>query len=365
MAAYYNEFDPFAAAWLRNLIAGGHIAPGDVDERSIIEVQPDDLRGYTQCHFFAGIGGWSYAFRLAGWDDARPVWSGSCPCQPFSAAGKKSKQSDERHLWPHWFRLIRECRPATIYGEQVASAIAAGWWDDVATDLEAENYACAAAVLPACSVGRPHRRDRLWFVADGNSKRLPQGKQATEAARYGHPAQSNGGVMGNAESLGRRQGYPLTGGGIGGNGAGEVTEPFKPGDSPMGNAKHDGWHGRPLSGSDASHVWQQEGAQGTHRTLEPEGTSQPKYVANPSLARLEGFAGDDCPAQGWQKPIRSTPEGDPLEWIACPDGKHRPVKPGLCLLAHGVPNRVGKLRGYGNAIVAQVAAAFIEASGVM
>ena len=87
MPAYYNENNRFAAQWLRNLIAAGDIAPGDVDERSITEVRPDDLRGYTQCHFFAGIGGWSAALRLAGWPDDRPVWTGSCPCQPFSAAG--------------------------------------------------------------------------------------------------------------------------------------------------------------------------------------------------------------------------------------------------------------------------------------
>lgn len=80
MAAYYNEHDAAAAQWLRNLIAMGAIAPGDVDERSITEVQPDDLRGYVQCHFFAGIGGWSLAARLAGWPDDRPLWTGSCPC---------------------------------------------------------------------------------------------------------------------------------------------------------------------------------------------------------------------------------------------------------------------------------------------
>src|SRR5688572_30643871 len=62
---YYNEHDPYAAAWLRNLIAAGHIAPGDVDERSILDVQPADLAGYVQCHFFAGIGVWSHALRLA------------------------------------------------------------------------------------------------------------------------------------------------------------------------------------------------------------------------------------------------------------------------------------------------------------
>jgi len=88
VTAYYNEIDPFAAQWLRNLIAAGHIAPGIVDERSIEDVIPEELEVYTQCHFFAGIGGWSYALRLAGWPDDKKVWTGSCPCQAFSNAGK-------------------------------------------------------------------------------------------------------------------------------------------------------------------------------------------------------------------------------------------------------------------------------------
>jgi len=172
MTAYYNEIDPYAAQWLRNLILQGHLPRGDVDERSIVEVQPDDLHKYTQCHFFAGIGGWPLALRMSGWDDTRPVWTGSCPCQPFSSAGKQNGKSDERHLWPVWFRLIRELRPVTVFGEQVASAIAFGWLDECANDLESEGFAVAAAVLPACSVGAPHRRDRLWFVADNDSRRF-------------------------------------------------------------------------------------------------------------------------------------------------------------------------------------------------
>src|SRR5262245_11153039 len=113
--AYYNEIDPYAAQWLRNLITAGHIAPGDVDERDIRLVRADDLRGYTQCHFFAGIGVWSYALRLAEWPDEEPVWTGICPCQPFSQAGGRGGFEDERHLWPDWKRLISESRPHHVF----------------------------------------------------------------------------------------------------------------------------------------------------------------------------------------------------------------------------------------------------------
>jgi len=172
MAAYYNEFDPFAANWLRELIKEGLIADGVVDERSIKDVQPGDLRGFTQHHFFAGIGGWSYALRLAGWPDDKAVWTGSCPCQPFSAAGLELGADDERHLWPEFLRLISERTPSVVFGEQVSRAIGHGWLDTVANDLEAKGYAVAAAVLPACSVGAPHTRYRIFFVADADGPRL-------------------------------------------------------------------------------------------------------------------------------------------------------------------------------------------------
>ena len=106
MAAYYNEIDPFKAEILREAISADAIAPGDVDERSIADVQPTDLVGYAQCHFFAGGGFWSLALRNAGWPDKQPVWTGSCPCPSFSAAGKGQGFDDPRHLWPHWARLI-------------------------------------------------------------------------------------------------------------------------------------------------------------------------------------------------------------------------------------------------------------------
>ena len=81
MTAYYNENDKYAAQWLRNLIAAGHLPDGVVDDRSIEDVCADELREFDQCHFFAGIGGWPYALRLAGVPDDASVWTGSCPCR--------------------------------------------------------------------------------------------------------------------------------------------------------------------------------------------------------------------------------------------------------------------------------------------
>lgn len=168
MRNYYNENDPNAAAWLENLISVGAIPLGDVDRRSIRDVQPGDLDGYTQCHFFAGIGGWSLALRLAGWPDDRPVWTGSCPCQPFSSAGRQRGEADERHLWPVFGALIDECRPASVFGEQVASKLGREWLASVRSDLERMAYAVGAADLCAAGVGAPQIRQRLYWVGYAN-----------------------------------------------------------------------------------------------------------------------------------------------------------------------------------------------------
>jgi DNA (cytosine-5)-methyltransferase 1 len=289
MATYYNEIDPYAAQWLRNLIQAGHIAIGDVDERSIADVRANDLHGYTQAHFFAGVGGWSYALRLAGWPDDRPVWTGSCPCQPFSAAGKGAAADDERHLWPAWASLIAECGPGTIFGEQVEAAIGWGWLDAVFSDLEAQGYACGSAVLPACGVGAPHIRQRLWFVAD------------TDAARCGAGRSSEAGDGRDAARI-KPSGLCADGG------VGDAQQP--------GLERH------------AGH--EQNGHQpGRH------GTDESGSITTTSWA---------------------------CDWLPCTDGKARPVEPGTFPLAHGIPGRVGRLRAYGNAIIAPLAAEFIKAS---
>src|SRR5258708_1142640 len=176
--AYYNEIDPLKAEVLREAIKAGAIALGDVDERSIADVESGDLVGYTQCHFFAGGGFWSLALRWAGWPDDWPVWTGSCPCPSFSAAGKGGGFGDPRQLWPDWDRLIDQSRPAIVFGEQSDDAIGFGWLDLVQTDLEAKAYSIGAVVFGAHSVGAGHIRQRLYFVADSEEFRRRGGGNA-------------------------------------------------------------------------------------------------------------------------------------------------------------------------------------------
>jgi len=208
---YYNDNDPRSAAWLRELIKHNVIPPGDIDERSIIDVTGSDLTGYTQVHMFAGIGGWAEALRLAGVNPEIHLWTGSCPCQPFSCAGKRKGEKDSRHLWPEFYRLIRECKPDLIFGEQVEAAIGKGWLDGVFADLETEGYTCGAAVLGAHSAGAPHIRQRLYWVADSTSIRCQSHGKLDARERMGSEQEgsyitenSNFGGMDYSISDGRR-----------------------------------------------------------------------------------------------------------------------------------------------------------------
>ena len=314
---YYNEIDPYAAQWLRNLIDAGHIAPGIVDERSITDVKPADLAGYTQCHFFAGIGVWSHALRQSGWPDSRPVWTGSCPCQPFSTAGNQKGTADERHLWPVWFNLIRECRPPVVFGEQVEAAIRHGWLDLVQTDLEREDYACGAVGIPAAGVGAPHIRQRLYFVANATSKRRYERFELESNGRAGEAKQN--GLGGEFDELADDIDAGLQGRLPGGA--------YERRQDQHGHAGRDG------------------AVSGLANTQSDRGNTVRGVFAGPHKSESLGMPNfwADC------------------DWLSCRDGKYRPVEPSTFPLAHGATARVGRLRAYGNAIVPQAAQALIEA----
>ncbi len=208
---YYNENNSHAAQWLRNLVARELIPDGDVDERSIADVQPGDLTGYTHCHFFAGIGGWAEALRLARWSPSRPVWTGSCPCQPLSVAGPRTGHLDQRHLWPVFYRLIAECQPPSIFGEQSASKDGREWLSGVRLDLEKAGYACGAANLCAASKGAPHPRQRAYWVAyaDGGN---PSAERLQRSRKHGQLAQDGRCAQGMANARHQPAGRPARSG---------------------------------------------------------------------------------------------------------------------------------------------------------
>lgn len=337
--AYYNEIDPFAAAWLRQLIAANLIAPGDVDERSILDVRPADLRDYTQCHFFAGIGVWSYALRLAGWPDDRAVWTGSCPCQPFSTAGKGEGFTDERHLWPAFFHLIDSQRPNVIFGEQVASADGLAWLDLVQADLEGTHYTSWAVDLCAASVGAPHIRQRLWWIAECLDD-APRGRRVRRrrTARKDGSKTFHHGVASNLADAD----LPVKPRQRGDRGKIQAAKWLRNrpadsgGDDFMAHASGAGFSVGQIPKIGPGNLWH-EG-----KTLAPNSVS-------------DGHAGGPGPLNGlWRD----------ADWLFCRDGNWRPVEPGTFPLAHGASARVGRLRGYGNAINAvlasEVIGAFIE-----
>lgn len=298
---YYNEWDKGAAAWLRELINNKLIPYGYVDERSITEVTPSDLEGFTQCHFFAGIGGWPLALQLAGVPESTRLWTGSPPCQPFSVAGQSRGFDDERHLAPAFLRLIRECKPELLFGEQVAAAIGKHWLDFVFLNLEEKGYTCGAAVLPACSVGAPHKRERLFFGAH----------------RLAHSSSFSDNKRSYNVEHGRQNQTEQTGVGSGVN---------------------------CVDNSDSERLQRERG----------DSDSQGWEEQNIRQAGLCYGAGDKYRHENhdfWSN----------ADWLGCRDGKFRPVEPGTFPMANGIPARVGRLRGYGNAIVPQVAAEFVKA----
>lgn len=296
MTAYYNEIDPRAAAWLRELISEKHIAPGIVDERSITEITANDLKGFKQCHFFAGIGGWSYALRLANWPDDREVWTGSCPCQPFSIATQGKGIKDERHLWPAFRWLIAQSRPKKLFGEQVVSEDGRQWLSGVSSDLEAMGYYTGASDLCSAGVHSPNIRQRIYWVADTEGERRIERDLCRTDETQG----------------------------------------------PLQSIKLDSSHSR---------------------------------VVNPECARLERQPGHGENGDKSRRDIAQTPRSisptsavgywDKFDILGCLDGKARRIEPGSFPLAHGIPERVGLLRGYGNAINPYVAKIFIEASEII
>jgi DNA (cytosine-5)-methyltransferase 1 len=458
MASYYNEFCPTAAAWIRQLIADKQIPYGHVDDRSITEVTPSDLRGFTQAHFFAGLGGWSRALKLAGWPDDRPVWTASLPCQPFSSAGKQAGTDDERHLWPVFQRLVSECRPPVLIGEQVSSKIAREkWFPGVCLDLQAMGYPVTALDLCApCAgedgegrthrgdiepivIGAPHIRQRLYWVAyRGESGRLGDselhgcvtnqvGRSPCKSEEQSGVQQSEGSSSDHrmADTISEQElssdprglRTELSGGGTTADHRMADTErPRLEGrsgpigdergaDGQAGSRRGDNWKrvsfaADCLGGDDvelgdecsicgltyAEDCECPGPTQDGYEYDERDGVLYARWVGDTGGEGSQGLAGNvgdgSEPGRQHQEQARPawTASWTDFDLIPCRDGKARRVESKSSALAHGLPRgvvpscdpgapgyanetseaRVMRLKGYGNSIVAPLAAMFIE-----
>lgn len=412
--ALYNEIDPYAADWLENLIAAGHIAPGIVDRRSIVDVEADGLHEFTQIHWFAGIAGWSCALRRAGWPDDRPIWTASLPCQPFSAAGQQKAMNDDRHLWPVFYDLVRKCRPPICVGEQVSSKPALAWWDVVSNDFQTSGYAVAAADTSVAQYGGPHIRQRLYWLAVSDERRCEEPRLPTIASGWSdEPLPPRCGE--NDERFDDRNSQS-------GDGASGLAHAAPSGwgeECALGSGQRvgDGTQGRPSGYVDGGEPVRladadESRSQGRNalpecadqRVAGPDGVAerladaeQPREWRGRLLGPGESDEAADERASNQSVGSGALPRPNPLhgpwrdaDWLFCTDGRWRPIEPGAAALAHGLPRgmgtlsagveqlvdlagcdarslrdakryRVGSLKGYGNAICIEQAEGWMRA----
>lgn len=358
--------------WLKELVTAGDLPQGEVWERDIQKIEPHELERFRQAHFFGGIGGWAKALELAGWGD-RPVWTASLPCQPWSAAGKKQGRKDDRNVWPSFFRLVRECRPECIFGEQVAQAIGLGWLDGISTDLEEEGYTVGAIVLGAHSIGAPHIRQRLYWVAHADTGRFrARGRTESEGSK----PESRNGIVEQRGGVGGLAHQPGGGLGIDGSAPGQSRHADEAGeDGRLADSEQPRLEGLPGHGANG-HEPGRHGARAIGSTAESgesggvgfayESRSQPRQSTTERARHRDSTQ----PASFWSNSIS----------ISCRDGKARRTQPGIFPLAARLPRglvsggdpgveeanasqeaRVMRLKGYGNSIVPQLAAEFVKA----
>ena len=307
------------------------------------------LRATQDIIFFAGIAGWERALQIARWHPDRPVCTASLPCQPFSLAGKERGKADERHLLPHFINLVKQCNFQTIFGEQVPAAIKHGWLDDLCTEMEREKYTVGSILLTAAGAGSPHIRQRLYWVADSSKQRQSGQRQMGQPI---NPTEAKDRQINRAFYVSNIGDNRESGG--------------------LGNTDYDVFDVCQITASDVQPCKAQQNGENLSR--ESSGAS----------GRNDATSLSGC--------LDGRTEWDNPDWLYCRDGKYRPIRQGINPLArtvksssfemaNGLPRGVGyssnpsepidanntqearvmRLKGYGNAIVPQVAAQFISA----
>lgn len=257
------------------------------------------------------------------------VLSGGFPCQPFSVAGKRRGKEDDRYLWPEMLRVIQEIRPRWVVGENVAGIVTMAL-DKVLSDLEAIGYSCQAVIIPACAVDAPHRRDRCAILAHANDTQTPRqrehGGQILPQPKAERPDLCGGHVAHpDSQGLQRRQqhGTPDTG---------WKEEPYRSAGQyceTVANAYSNGcaWAG----------ILPQEGCNGDK---EHSFVAESGHVSNTNRARLQ--------ITGLESRLKKIQQKNGIA-VSC----WWPAEPDVGRVAHGIPDRVDRLKCLGNAVVPQ------------
>ena len=244
---------------------------------------------------------------------------GGYPCQPFSVAGRQRGEKDPRHLWPEVHRLIRELRPRWVICENVSGHIKLGL-DEVLSTLEAEGYTCWPFVIPACSVDAPHKRDRVWIVANAHSSADGRASREDERADGQVSKRDNGGV---------------------------VDQPSEVCAADVGNPKHDGSLAAPFRGKpEEAGRGSPEGQEQTQQSARAGGREDNGNVANPN---------SEQPKRGTEEPLPRVGNLSQQSERSRTDFRDGwPIEPDVGRVVNGLPNRAHRIKALGNSVVPQI-----------
>lgn len=344
----------------------------------------------THLDLFSGLGGFSLAFESAGFKtigfsevdpyasailkkhwpevpnfgDVRTipteslvgrvdVITGGFPCQPFSVAGKRRGKDDERHLWPAMLRVIDAIRPDWVCGENVPGIVGMVL-ADILSDLEATGYQCAPFIIPACAVGAPHIRDRIWIIAHATGERCGEARQLRRDESAERITSGS-----EARDLADSKGDGLQPGRNGERAESQHAESIVSGEDVAHTNKIERngsgrtWHRRSES-SDRSQsladAASEQAERDNARGFQQEPARNGEVVSDASSAGREEF----------DAPCLAARQGHDTRRIV--EGRtHWSTDAGILRVADGIPNRVQRIKCLGNSIVPQLAQIFAKA----